>query len=284
MADSRREPVMNGDTTTSEVLAAWIQFVRRYPWWTIASCALVTAAALACTITLLGINSDTIQLFPDDLPARRNHDAFIELFPDLENALLIVIDAETPDRARDAADRLVDVLSADRENFDDVYLPGGGSFFEEHALLYQSVENLDEFAENLIRLQPIVGELEQDGSIGNLASLIHRGLDDLEMEGRDDALWSDILDRVSRASVEIYREHPIAVSWEELMLRGSAIEVAKRRVVVAHPVLDFGAALPARAPLAAVRAASAALGLEPEAGVRLRITGNPALTYDETIA
>ncbi len=195
-----------------------------------------------------------------------------------------MIDAETPEQARDATDRLVHVLSADRENFDDVYLPGGGSFFEEHALLYQSVDNLDEFAEHLIRLQPIVGELEQDGSIGNLASLIQRGLDNLELDGRDDALWSDILDRVSRASVEIYRENPVAVSWEELMLRGSAIEVAKRRVVVAHPVLDFGAALPARAPLAAVRAASAALGLEADAGVRLRITGNPALTYDETIA
>jgi hopanoid biosynthesis associated RND transporter like protein HpnN len=142
----------------------------------------------------------------------------------------------------------------------------------------------------MVRIQPIMGELERDGSIGNLASLIQRGLDQVAMDdgasgdAGDDEIWSVILDRLSDATVEIYQEHPLAISWEDLMLRGSAIEVVTRRIVLAHPVLDFADALPARAPLAAIRSAGEALRLSPERGVRVRITGNPALTHEETLS
>ena len=41
------------------------------------------------------------------------------------------------------------------------------------------------------------------------------------------------------ATVTIYDEYPIAVSWEDVLLRGSALDVGTRRVLVAHPILDF---------------------------------------------
>jgi hypothetical protein len=172
---------------------------------------------------------------------------------------------------------------SDRTNFADVYFPGGGPFFEEHGLLYRSIEELDHFGDHLARVQPIIGELQRDRSVGNLASLIQAGLEQLE-DPNDHELWSVILDRVGQASVEIYREYPIAVSWEDLMLQGSAIETVTGRVVLAHPVLDFNDALPARAPLAALRAVIDELGLGPDRGVRVRVTGNPALVHEETLS
>jgi len=209
------------------------------------------------------------------------------LFPDLESALLIVVDAETPEAARTSSEGLVAALRADTENFEDAYLPGGGAFFERNALLYQSPEDLEEFGERLLELQPIIGALERDSSIANLAALVRRGLDHLfsgarDSGERDTAVWPDILHRIGRASVEVYQEHPLAISWEELMLRGSAIEVATRRVVIAHPVLDFEAPLPAAKSLAATREAVHALGLVPERGIRVRLTGNPALMDEES--
>jgi len=275
---------MNVESVLSGPLVRWVRFIRKWPCATIAVCAAVTAAALGLAINGLGINSNTIELFPEDLPARRNHAAFVELFPDLENALLIVIDAATPEAARDAAQRLVDALAADTRNFEDVYLPEGGPFFERNALLYRSVDDLYRFSDHLVRIQPIIGELERDGSVGNLATLIQRGLDHIEQEGHDDELWSVILDRLSDATVEIYQENPLAISWEDLMLRGSAIEVVTRRVVVAHPLLDFGDALPARRALAAIRATAREAGLDPEHGIRVRVTGNPALSHEETLS
>ncbi len=275
---------MNVDSVLSGPLTRWVRLVRMRPIVTIVLCAAVSAAALGFAATRLGINSNTIELFPEDLPARMNHDAFVKIFPDLENALLIVIDAETPEAARDAAQRLVASLASDRENFEDVYLPGGGQFFERNALLYRSVDDLYRFSDHLVRIQPIIGELERDGSISNLAKLIQRGLDQLEQDGSDDAIWSVLLDRLRDATVEIYEEHPLAISWEHLMLQGTAIEVVTRRIVLAHPVLDFGDALPARRPLAAIRSATRALALGSQLGVRVRITGNPALTHEETLS
>ena len=278
---------MNLEQALSGPLRRWVCGVRRRPWRVVAVAVLGTGLALFAAFARLGIDSNTIELFPADLPARQNHDAFVALFPNLENALLIVVDGQTPELSRDAADRLVAQLGADEQNFEDVYLPGGGGFFERNALLYRSVDDLEELSDRLIELQPIVAELERDGSIANLAALVRQGLDRLDQDPQtvdlqQAALWTSLLDRIGQASVAVYRENPVAVSWEELMLSGSAIEAETRRVVVAHPVLDFAAAFPAAAPLAAVRAAVAQDGLDADHGLRVRVTGNPALVDEET--
>ncbi|MDJ0867468.1 MAG: MMPL family transporter, partial [Myxococcota bacterium] len=265
-------------------LCAWVEIVRRHAVLTVAACALATGLSLWLAAGTLGLDSNTIRLFPEDLAARRNHDAFVALFPDLENAVLIVLDAETPDLAREAAERLRERLAGDTAHFDDVYLPAGGAFFERHALLYRSVDELHRFGDQLLRVQPVVAALQRDGSIANLASLVELGLRELGPDGSDDALWSDVLDRIGQASVEVYEEHPVAVSWEEVLVRGSALAVTARRVLVTHPVLDFSQALPAAAPLAAIREAASDLGIVPERGVRMRVTGNPALTHEETLS
>ena len=79
----------------SNHLGLWMRWVCAHPLATIAGWSLVTLAALYVALTGLGIDTDTIELFPEDLPARQSHAAFTEVFPDLENALLIVIDGAT---------------------------------------------------------------------------------------------------------------------------------------------------------------------------------------------
>ena len=272
------------DSALSGPLQRWVRAVRQRAWLTLALCAVVTVACGYYAGANLGINSDTIQLFPEDLPARQNHDAFVAIFPDLENALLIVVDAATPEAARSASEQLVQILGRDHKNFEEAYLPGGGPFFERHALLYQSVDDLDQFSDHLLRVQPVIAELERDPSIANLTSLIQQALDRFEPSSDDDALWGEIFDRLGGASVEVYRENPLAISWEGLMLSGSAIDVVTRRVVLAHPVLDFSDALPAQAPLDAIRAAAALIASEADSSLRIRVTGNPALTHEETLS
>lgn len=275
------------NTALSIPLRGWVRRVRRHAYFTLAACVVVTLASGFYAGTNLGINSDTIQLFPEHLPARRNHDAFVALFPDLENALLIVVDGETPEVSRDASTQMIETLRRDRANFEDAYLPTGGPFFERHALLYQDVDDLEAFGDRLIQAQPIIAELERDASLANLTSLIDQSLEfvepTLERDG-DDQMFRHVLDRIGDASVEIYQERPVAISWERLMVEGSAVDVVTRRVVLAHPVLDFSDALPARAPLAAVRNAAAEIERESGGSVRIRITGNPALTHEETVS
>ena len=88
------------DAALSGPLERWVRAVRIHSWLTLLACAAVTLGAGMYAASNLGINSDTIQLFPEDLPARRNHDAFVALFPDLENALPIVVANQIQSRDR----------------------------------------------------------------------------------------------------------------------------------------------------------------------------------------
>ena len=139
----------------------------------------------------------------------------------------------------------------------------------------------------------MIAELERDSSIANLAEIVRLGLDELgpseddlgkgHLSNGDHRHWTNVLDQVSGATLAIYREFPIAISWEELLLEGSSIEVSTRRVIVAHPVLDYSDILVARRPIGRVKAIAREFGLVENRGVSVRLTGNPALNYDEMI-
>jgi hopanoid biosynthesis associated RND transporter like protein HpnN len=66
-------------------------------------------------------------------------------------------------------------------------------------------------------------------------------------------------------------------------MQGSAIEVIKRRVIVAHPILDFSNVLAAGDSMATIRQLAIEEELDAAHGVTVRITGNPALNYEEMI-
>jgi len=261
-------------------LSRWVGWVqsRAIP---VVSIILVLTLGLGLYAALhLGVNSDNVRLVAEDIPSRRNHEAFTAIFPNLENALLIVVEGETAERTRSAADALWQTLRTQSDRYHDVYLPGGGEFFERNGLLYRTIDDLAAFGDEMARLQPILAELERDGSIANLASIVRLGLTHArENQTTDD--WTAVLDQVSHATVSLYREYPLAVSWEAVLLRGSPLDVVKRRVIVVDPILDFNSILAAGRALDHIREAAASLDLRPEQGVRIRITGNPALNYEE---
>jgi hopanoid biosynthesis associated RND transporter like protein HpnN len=271
------------DAVLASALGRWVDAVQRRATLVAIGVLAVTVPIGAYAVLELGINSDNVQLVGRDLPARRNHDEFAKLFPNLENALLVVVDGETPELTRQAADALTKALRQRSDAFTDVYLPGGGAFFERNGLLYRSVDDLYAFADEMARVQPIIAELERDPSIANMARLVRQGLKHAREDDAAGVAWPSVLDRVGEATVEVYAEYPLAVSWEEVLLRGSSIEVVKRRVIVAHPILDFDSLLPAGRPLQVIKETARQLGYVPEKGVTVRVTGNPALNYEEML-
>ena len=233
--------------------------------------------------THLGVNADNKRLLDPDLPFQQAAAAFHEHFPSMDDALLVVVDAASPDAARAAARALAAHMEEQRDTFHDVYLPAGDPFFEEHGLLYRSVTELDDFADHLARLQPVIAELTLDPSIGNLTALVKQGLQSERNSSANPEQWAAVLDRVRQATVQVFRDYPVAVSWEEIMLQGSALDPGSRQVIIAEPVLEFGKPLAAARSMDAIRSAARDLGLVPERGVTVRITGNPALSYEEVI-
>ncbi len=266
------------DASLSRGLVAWSLFVDARAARFGVAIALATLLLGTYAALELGINSDNVNLIAEDVPARQDYLEFTKSFPNIENVMLVVVDGETPELAREATHTLRDALADRPDLFRDVYIPGSGKFFETHGLLYRDLDDLDEFALQIARVQPILTALERDPSVANLASLIQSGLEQRE---ETDAALDDLavlLDRVGDATVEAYQEFPLAISWEEILLRGSSVETVDRWTIVVDPVLDFDSLFAAADPMAEIRRIAVENDLDAEHGIRVRLTGNPAIS------
>ncbi len=242
----------------------------------------LTAALGLFALTNLGVNMDNKTLLSPDLPFQQAAQRFRKYFPNLDDSLLVVVDGQTPEQARRAATDLAAAIGEDRETFRDVFVPGGEEFFQQYGLLYRTPDELDEFVDQIALIQPLIAELSTDPSIARMAHLIRFAL---EQEARDPGTmserWPTVLDQIGSATVRVFDEYPVSVSWESLIVEGTAVDPQTRQIIVAEPVLEFGKLLAAQAAIEGIRDAARRLSLTEERGVRVRITGNPALNYDE---
>ena len=269
------------EATLSRGLTLWARGVHARAGQVLLTIGVLTVAGLVYAAMNLGINSDNVTLVAEHLPARQNYLEFSRSFPNIENVMLVVVDAETPELARDATLTLRDALAERPDLFREVYIPGSGEFFETHGLLYRDLEDLDEFALQISKVQPILTALEREPTVANLASLIQSGL---EQQEETDVSLDDLavlLDRIGDATVEVYQEFPLAISWEEILLRGSSVESVTQWTIVVDPILNFGSLFAAAAPMAEIRRIAEEHGLDPDHGITIRLTGNPVLNYEE---
>ena len=273
----RVESKMNGQ------LVRWVRWVHLHAGNVLTVLAVITLACGFHAVTRLGINSDNVTLVADDLPARQSYLEFARDFPNIENVMLVVVDGETPEIAREATEILRQALAGRPDLFRDVYIPGFGDLFETHGLLYRDLSDLDAVVTQISQIQPILVALERELTIANLAFVIRSALEQrAETEASLDD-FSVLLDRMGDATVQAYREFPLAISWEEILLRGSDIKPAKQWTIVVDPVLDFGSMFAAAAPMTEIRRITRAKGLVDQQGVWVRLTGNPVINYEEMV-
>jgi len=269
---------------TAAAFGSYVAKIQRYFRLIIVVELVVTAALSAFTTTHLGVNMDNKKLLSPDLPFQQAARSYARYFPSLDDSLLVVVDAQTPEQVRQAARLLAAKIGEDHETFSDVYVPGASRFFQRYGLLYRTPDELDELVDRIATMQPVLAQLSIDPSIASLAGIVRRGLDQVE---RDSASappnWPAMLDKIGQGTVRVFDEYPVSVSWESVMVEGSALEVGTRQVIVAEPVLEFGRLLAAQTAVEGIRAAARELDLIPERGVTVRITGNPALNYEEML-
>lgn len=259
---------------------AWVGASIRHAGGVILAVFVSTLALGGYAATHLGVNMDNEStLLAEYLPVQRRARAFQKRFPVLNDALLVVVDAPTAEAARTASRRLSEALEARPDVASDVFDVASEPFFERHALLYRSVDELERFSDQMIQLQPVLAELAASPDLATFTDLLAR------LVGPDGAQRSEeiapLLDRFGDATVAVYSERPLSVSWAELIQRDSEFQESPRRTLVVAPVLDFEALLPAGRPITEIRTLAAEIGLTPEVGYRVRITGYPALNDEE---
>ncbi|MBX6369343.1 MAG: MMPL family transporter [Rhodospirillales bacterium] len=243
--------------------------------------ALLTLVCVVYAAGNLPINADTNGMISNELPVRRFSAEFDRIFPQGSDLLVVVIDAATADEAADAAAALARRLAAQPSFFRAVERPDAAEIFRRNGLLFLSVPALTELADQLVAAQPMVGTLAADPTARGVLEAV-----DLVAEGLREGDFA--LDALEPALDELAASVEAAIagrkqrlSWQQLLTGQEPDAGGARRFLLVKPVLDYGSLTPGAAATERLRAEARALGLTPENGIRVRLTGSVALSDEE---
>jgi uncharacterized protein len=252
----------------------------------VAATVMILALALGSgfyAATHLRLDTEIDHMLPSGLEWRQNEIALDRAFPQNNHLLVIVIDGQTGDLADRAAHELALRMRAKPELFTYVRRPDGGEFFDRNGLLFLPPDELQEISEKLIEAQPLIGNLARDPSLRGLFDTLtlfasHAEKDrDQSAIARLDPTLAAVSDGIEAALEG--RNEP--VSWQRLMTGLAPDKRELRRFVLTRPVLDFDELAPGDRPRAEIRRIAQELGLEPQNGVQVRMTGSVALNDEQ---
>ena len=261
-------------------VAALIGLVLKAPLAVVLVTVAATVALGVFTVKNVAINTDTTEMLSEELQFRRDFDAYRRAYPVFSNNVVVVVEADDPDRAEDGADALYQRLQQDRARFHHIFYPEGDRFFRQNGLLYLDLKDLQTLGTRLSEAQPLLATLARDQSIRGLFEVLGLAVDALGTADAQPEQMVRVLERVAAVVEARDAERPRSLSWKDLM-GGAAAGDDRRRIIVLQPELDFGQVAPAGEMLKEIRRHARELGLTPENGVRVRITGSAAIDSEE---
>jgi len=242
---------------------------------------LLTLAAAHFTSSRFAMNTDSEKLISSDIPWRKREIAFDAKFPQQSRLIAVVIDGATPELAEDAAARLTAAIAPDRALFRSVRRPDGGPFFDHNGLLFLPLADVQATTQQLFKAQPFLGALAADPSLrGIMTSLstallgVTSGQAKLSDLDRPMARFADSFAAAAKGRLAF-------LSWRSLITGAAPRPEEIRRFIEVQPVLDYDALEPGLKASTAIRAAAVRLGLTPENGVRVRLTGDVPMSDEE---
>ncbi|MGN6375414.1 MAG: MMPL family transporter [Sphingomonas sp.] len=265
----------------SFIPAAVAASVRR-PWLTLAAALAVAVVAIFYGGGHFAMTTDTAALISPSVPWRQHEKAFDDAFPQLRDAMVVVVDGATPELAEGSANRLSDAMATDPAHFRSVRRPDGGAFFDSEGLLFSSTGGVRDTTAALIKAQPMLGPLAADPSLRGVDTSLSAMLDGVDNGSASLADLAAPIRALNRAATGVLAGKPTFFSWQRLFGgTGSALHAPDRRLILVRPVLDFGSLTPGMAAADAVHAAAARLGLDAAHGVRVSLTGDVPLADQE---
>jgi len=234
------------------------------------------------TIHHIGINTDASKMISEKLPWRQNYLSYKKKFPQFFGEIAIVVDGDTPGLADNAADSLTKSLRGETKLFKSVYEPGGSDFFRRNGLLYLSVDKLEDLSDHLAEVQPFLGALMADQSLGGFFSMLTTAMDAVEKGDVGEGFkLAPVFNGVRDAGSAALEGRFYRLSWQDLMLGKKSAPGRRRRFIVVQPRLSFAELFQGESAMVKIRALAEELSLDREHGVRVRLTGSVALANEE---
>ncbi len=249
------------DEALGRAAARWVGAVQARARAVVAACAGVTLVVLALLPGRLGLNADENAMFSEDVPYFQQRIDVYGAYPLLADPIVVVLDGETVDAAVDGAAALAARLREDPARFPRVFVPGGGPFFEAHGLLYLSADELEEWVDRLVRVQPYLAALSRDPSLRGFFDLLRQASEAVAADELSQVDLSDALERVSAATAAVLAGRPYRLAWSDVILGHTPTPSDRRRFVIVQPRIDFSRVRPAEDTIRGIQEAVAALGL-----------------------
>jgi hopanoid biosynthesis associated RND transporter like protein HpnN len=229
----------------------------------------------------LRVSTNTDDLFDASLPWRQRAAMFNRDFPQFNNLLVAVIDAQEPEEADATTADLATALAADHAHFLTVRRPDASPFLRKEGLLFLDVKQLSALLDSTIDAQPFLGQLVADPTArGLFSALALLGMGASRGEANLTP-YNGALQAFHQAIARALDGHATPLSWQRL-LGGSLSDLAgKYRFVLVQPRQNYGDLEPGGAATRAMRAVVADLPFVKAGEARVRITGQIALADDE---
>ncbi|NRA31424.1 MAG: MMPL family transporter [Parvularculaceae bacterium] len=236
---------------------------------------LMTGLAAWQVTTRLSINTDSSDMISPDAPFRVAASTLKESFPDLNDQVLIIVQAGTPDEASAFTDELAARLSV-RDEVASILAPPSEPFFRQNGLLFLDVEELEDLLAKLTNAAPLIERLGPDPSVATLFDALAEA-----SEQDEDSVTADqeTLDALYTQLTEVLTQEDRDLSWEALLAPGETPDA--QVLFTLDPVLDYTKLKPAKAVKEAILQESAAIRAEGVFDANVLITGDPILRTEE---
>ncbi|HEY6433863.1 MAG TPA: MMPL family transporter, partial [Acetobacteraceae bacterium] len=265
----------------TRLLVGLADFSRRNALAVVLASVLLAAFSAWVAMHGLGINTDTDQMFSQNLPWRQRAIRFNQDFPQFTNLLVAVIDARIPEEVDATAAALAARLSADHTHFISVRRPDASPFLQKEGFLFLDTKQLSSLMDRTIDAQPFLGQLVADPSARGLFSALSLLGMGVTQGDADLTPYLGPIRAFHEALANTLAGHTQPLSWQNL-LGGDLSDLAgKYRFVLVQPRQDYGALEPGGDATKAMRADIAQLEFVKAGVARVRITGQIALADDQ---
>ena len=267
----------------SRLIAALAGYSCRHAPRVLLAAALLAALAGWIAYERLGVSTDTDTLFSASLPWRQRQIAWNKAFPQFNDLLVAVVDADAPEQAEAAAAGLAAALAQDPAHFSGVRRPDASPYFDRNGLLFLDTKELGDLLDRTIDAQPFLGQLAADPSARGLFAALSLLAMGVERGQADLTAFAPTLRAFHAAlsSAVAGTGGAAPLSWENLLAGPLVAQAGRYRFVLAQPALDYTALQPGQAATDAMRAAIARLEFVQSGAAHVRITGAVALADEE---
>jgi len=265
----------------TRTIVSLVRFCTRHAWLVLLAGIALAAAAGVYSQRNFAINTDVAKLISPDLDWRKREIDYEKAFPGHHDTILAVVEAPTPEQARQAATVLEQKLLPQTDRFIWIRQPGGGPFFDTNGLLFLPTPEVARQTSQLASAAPIFDILIDDPSIRGLTGVLEFGLGGAQRGQYSRDAMTRPLNMVADTVEKVLAKQPANFSWRELSSSEPLTDGDRRVLLNIRPVLDFNALEPGGAATDAIRQTVKDLDLAGQYGARVRLTGPVPIANEE---